>query len=87
MIAAGEPRWEPPGRTTCQDFGTKMTTDRGLELLDPMDEINARRFPTVHRLAAGLAEDRWEGSSKQPWETCSTAWPSSWSRGLSQAGP
>jgi TetR/AcrR family transcriptional regulator, tetracycline repressor protein len=31
------------------------------ELLDPMDAINARRFPTVHRLAAGLAEDRWEG--------------------------
>jgi hypothetical protein len=30
-------------------------------LLDPMDAINARRFPTVHRLAAGLAEDRWEG--------------------------
>jgi TetR/AcrR family tetracycline transcriptional repressor len=31
------------------------------ELLDPMDVINARRFPTVHRLAAGLAEDRWDG--------------------------
>jgi AcrR family transcriptional regulator len=31
------------------------------DLLDPMDAINARRFPTVHRLAAGLAEDRWEG--------------------------
>jgi hypothetical protein len=30
------------------------------ELLDPADEIDARRFPTVHRLAAGLAEDRWE---------------------------
>jgi TetR/AcrR family tetracycline transcriptional repressor len=30
------------------------------DLLDPMDVINARRFPTVHRLAAGLAEDRWE---------------------------
>ena len=30
------------------------------DLLDPMDMINARRFPTVHRLAAGLAEDRWE---------------------------
>ena len=22
-------------------------------------EIDARRFPTVHRLAAGLAQDRW----------------------------
>jgi TetR/AcrR family tetracycline transcriptional repressor len=31
------------------------------ELLDPADEIDARRFPTVHRLAAGLAEDLWEG--------------------------
>jgi hypothetical protein len=24
------------------------------------DEIDARRFPAVHGLAAGLAEDRWE---------------------------
>jgi TetR/AcrR family tetracycline transcriptional repressor len=32
-----------------------------LEQLDPVDEIDARRFPTVHRLAEGLAEDRWEG--------------------------
>jgi TetR/AcrR family transcriptional regulator, tetracycline repressor protein len=31
------------------------------ELIDPTDEIDARRFPTVHRLAAGLAEDRWDG--------------------------
>jgi TetR/AcrR family transcriptional regulator, tetracycline repressor protein len=30
------------------------------ELIDPSDEIDARRFPTVHRLAAGLAEDRWD---------------------------
>jgi TetR/AcrR family transcriptional regulator, tetracycline repressor protein len=30
------------------------------ELMDPADEIDARRFPTVHRLAAGLALDRWE---------------------------
>lgn len=34
--------------------------DSPRELLDPADEIDARRFPTVHRLAAGLAEDRWE---------------------------
>ena len=27
----------------------------------PADEIDARRFPTLHRLAAGLAQDRWEG--------------------------
>jgi AcrR family transcriptional regulator len=31
------------------------------ELLDPAGEIDARRFPTVHRLAFGLAEDRWQG--------------------------
>ncbi len=31
------------------------------ELLDPSDEIDARRFPTVHRLASGLAQDLWEG--------------------------
>ena len=31
------------------------------ELLDPADAIDARHFPTLHRLAAGLAEDRWEG--------------------------
>jgi hypothetical protein len=30
------------------------------ELIDPADEIDARRFPTLHRLADGLAEDQWE---------------------------
>ena len=35
--------------------------DSAPELLDPADGIDARRFPTVHRLAAGLAQDRWEG--------------------------
>jgi len=35
--------------------------DSARDLLDPMDAIDARRFPTVHRLAAGLAEDRWDG--------------------------
>jgi AcrR family transcriptional regulator len=34
--------------------------DRPLELIDPVGEIDARRFPTVHRLAPGLAEDRWD---------------------------
>jgi hypothetical protein len=29
------------------------------ELFDPAAEVDARRFPTVHRLAAGLAQDRW----------------------------
>ena len=35
--------------------------DSPRDLLDPMDAIDARRFPTVYRLAAGLAEDRWDG--------------------------
>jgi hypothetical protein len=30
------------------------------ELIDPAGKIDAARFPTVYRLAAGLAEDRWE---------------------------
>jgi AcrR family transcriptional regulator len=34
--------------------------DSPRELLDPADGIDARRFPTVHGLAAGLTEDRWE---------------------------
>ncbi len=34
--------------------------DSPRELVDPADEIDARRFPTVHRLAAGLAQDSWE---------------------------
>ena len=35
--------------------------DSPRELLDPADGIDVRRFPTVHRLAAGLAQDRWAG--------------------------
>jgi TetR/AcrR family transcriptional regulator, tetracycline repressor protein len=35
--------------------------DSPREMLDLSDEIDARRFPTVHRLAAGLAQDRWDG--------------------------
>jgi TetR/AcrR family transcriptional regulator, tetracycline repressor protein len=42
-------------REALQDAGSPR------ELLDPADTIDARRFPTVHRLAAGLAQDRWEG--------------------------
>jgi TetR/AcrR family transcriptional regulator, tetracycline repressor protein len=40
----------------------KAVEDAGLprELIDPADEIDARRFPTVHRLAAGLAQDLWD---------------------------
>ena len=34
--------------------------DSPLELVDPADEIDVRHFPTLHRLAAGLAQDRWD---------------------------
>jgi len=33
---------------------------RPRELVDPAGDIDARRFPTVHRLAGGLAQHRWE---------------------------
>ena len=48
------PARSPGQREAVRDAG------RPRELLDPADEIDARRFPTVHGLAAGLAEDRWE---------------------------
>ena len=34
--------------------------DSPLELVDPADEIDVRHFQTLHRLAAGLAQDRWD---------------------------
>ena len=49
-----------PARSAEQREGLQ-DADRPLELLDPADGIDARRFPTVHRLAAGLAQDRWDG--------------------------
>ena len=30
-----------------------------LEVLDPLGEVDTERFPTIRRLAAGLAEDRY----------------------------
>lgn len=48
------PTRSPGQRAAIDDAGTPR------ELADPLDEIDARRFPTVHRLAAGLAEDRWD---------------------------
>ena len=33
--------------------------DTPRQLLDPAGDVPAQEFPTVHRLAAGLAEDRW----------------------------
>ena len=47
------PARSPDQREAVRDAG------RPGELLDPADEIDARRFPTVHGLAAGLAEDHW----------------------------
>jgi hypothetical protein len=62
--AGGAPAHPVPGglsparsadqREAVQDAGSPR------ELVDPADEIDARRFPTVHRLAAGLAQHRWE---------------------------
>lgn len=34
--------------------------DRPRDLLDPGGEIDRQAFPTVHRLAGGLAQDRWD---------------------------
>ena len=48
------PARSPAQREAVHDAGSPR------ELLDPADDIDARRFPAVHRLAAGLAEDRWE---------------------------
>ena len=63
---SGEPAAHPvigglsPARSAEQREALQ-DADSPYELLDPMDAIDARRFPTVHRLAAGLAEDRWDG--------------------------
>jgi hypothetical protein len=49
-----------PVRTAGQRQAIEDADSAG-ELLDPADAIDARRYPTLHRLAAGLAEDRWDG--------------------------
>jgi hypothetical protein len=49
-----------PVRTAGQREAIEDADSPG-ELLDPADAIDARRYPTLHRLAAGLAEDRWDG--------------------------
>jgi TetR/AcrR family transcriptional regulator, tetracycline repressor protein len=48
------PARSPEQRAAIADAGSPG------ELTDPADEIDARRFPTLHRLAAGLAQDQWE---------------------------
>jgi TetR/AcrR family tetracycline transcriptional repressor len=55
VIGGLSPARSPERRGAIED----VDSPRGL--LDPADEIDVRRFPTVHRLAVGLAEDRWEG--------------------------
>jgi TetR/AcrR family transcriptional regulator, tetracycline repressor protein len=55
VIGGLSPARSAEQREALQDAGSPR------ELLDPADGIDARRFPTVHRLAAGLAEDRWDG--------------------------
>ena len=54
----------PGGLSPTRSAGQRQAVedaDSPGELLDPADEIDARRFPTVHRLAGGLAQDLWEG--------------------------
>jgi TetR/AcrR family transcriptional regulator, tetracycline repressor protein len=55
VVGALSPARSAEQREALQD------ADSPRELLDPADGIDARRFPTVHRLAAGLAQDRWQG--------------------------
>jgi TetR/AcrR family transcriptional regulator, tetracycline repressor protein len=48
-----------PARSAAQREAVE-DADSPPELIDPADEIDARRFPTVHRLAGGLAQDVWD---------------------------
>jgi TetR/AcrR family tetracycline transcriptional repressor len=59
--AAADP--VPGGLSPARSAGQREAVedaDTPLELIDPADDIDARRFPTVHRLAGGLAQDVWE---------------------------
>ena len=67
-----EPARSPAQREAVED------ADSPHELIDPADEIDRRRFPTVSRLAAGLARTAGNKSSGQAWRTCSTALRPSW---------
>ena len=65
-VSAGQAAADPVigGLSPARSAGQRealQDADSPRELLDPADGIDARRFPTVHRLAAGLAQDRWEG--------------------------
>jgi hypothetical protein len=48
------PARSPEQRAAIADAGSPR------ELVDPADEIDARRFPALHRRTAGLAQDQWE---------------------------
>jgi TetR/AcrR family tetracycline transcriptional repressor len=59
--AAADP--VPGGLSPARSAGQREAVedaDTPLELIDPADDIDARRFPTVHRLAGGLAQDVWQ---------------------------
>src|SRR6266480_567903 len=59
--AAADP--VPGGLSPARSAGQREAVedaDSPLELIDPADEVDARRFPTVHRLAGRLARDVWE---------------------------
>jgi len=48
-----------PTRTAEQRAAVR-DADPGGELIDPLDAVDAERYPTVHRLADGLSEDRYQ---------------------------
>ena len=47
-----------PGRTEEQEAAIDEASAPH-EVIDPQDSIDAARFPVIHRLAAGLAEDHY----------------------------
>ena len=72
--SAGQAAAEPVigGLSPARSAGQRealQDADSARDLLDPADGIDARRFPTVHRLATGLAQDRWDGEFETGLET------------------
>ena len=57
------------------------------ELIDPADQIDARRFPTVYRLAGGWPRTSGNRSSNQAWPRCLTALPPTLPREQAPAPP
>jgi AcrR family transcriptional regulator len=59
--AASDP--VPGGLSPARSAGQREAIEEASQphgLVDPADEIDARRFPTLYRLAGGLAEELWE---------------------------